>query len=335
MTTELTTFDGLTSASQGLRNPVTILEEAKERATALLDVVRQTGASITLGKSEHLKIEAWITIGAFYNCTARVKEAEPVEIGSVIGFKAHALLVHDPSGQALSEADAYCMRDEEKWNTRPKYEWDEEQRKKVKIGEEEVPLFQLASMAQTRAMAKVLAAKFRWVVVLKGFSSTPAEEMTGNEQNHETPERKTYTLKPKAAVARPIPYGPAKGQLITEAETQHLKDFVTRKRDAIASGKVPKNFLANDTLLCDAIDAELASRKDSFPSTDSTDESNAMPEFTQEAWEAVILEWSAKHGPLLKQVKDQHKVKEVGKIPAKDRADFYALMQDAINAETS
>jgi hypothetical protein len=334
MTTELTTFDGLTSVSQGLRDPNLILAEAKERATALREVVKQTGASLTIGKSEHLKIEAWVTIGAFYNCTARVKEAEPVEIGSVFGFKAHALLVHDPSGQILSEADAYCMRDEERWKTRPKYEWPNGQ--KTQVGEEEVPLFQLASMAQTRAMAKVLAAKFRWVVVLGGFNPTPAEEMTGNEQNHETPERKTYTLKPKAAVARPIPYGPAKGKLITEAETADLEDFVTRKRQAIEAGKVDAKWLASDTLLCDAINAELAARKEVAAKAleEIYDDEGPVPEFTNEAWEAVILEWSAKHGPLLKQVKDQHKVKEVGKIAAKDRADFYALMQDAINAET-
>ena len=39
--------------------------------------------------------------------------------------------------------------------------------------------FQQASMAQTRSMSKALANKFRWVVVLAGYATTPVEEMQG------------------------------------------------------------------------------------------------------------------------------------------------------------
>jgi hypothetical protein len=40
-----------------------------------------------------------------------------------------------------------------------------------------VPLYQLASMAQTRANAKVMRNVLSWVAVLAGYKPTPAEEM--------------------------------------------------------------------------------------------------------------------------------------------------------------
>jgi hypothetical protein len=73
-----------------------------------------------------------------------------------------------------------CLNDEERWSTRPKYEWQDG--KRIRMGEEIVPLFQLRSMAQTRACAKALRNVFAWVVVLAGYKPTPAEEMTGHEQ---------------------------------------------------------------------------------------------------------------------------------------------------------
>ena len=50
---------------------------------------------------------------------------------------------------------------------------------KVQVGETATPLFQLRSMAQTRACAKALSNLFKWVVVLAGYRPTPAEEMIG------------------------------------------------------------------------------------------------------------------------------------------------------------
>ena len=64
--------------------------------------------------------------------------------------------------------------------------WDDSKKRyksrKVQDGTVKKPLFQLKSMAQTRAEAKVLKSIFGWVVVLAGYRTTPAEEMTGNEQ---------------------------------------------------------------------------------------------------------------------------------------------------------
>src|SRR5688572_669339 len=55
-------------------------------------------------------------------------------------------------------------------------------------------------------------------------------------------EKPTVTVKKKAPPAPLIPYGPAKGKRITEAETAHLEQFKAGKEQAFADGKVPAQF---------------------------------------------------------------------------------------------
>jgi len=139
-------------------SPVKDTAKAKKAADQLIDIVKQNGWSIKLGgKSEHLMYEAWQTVGKYYNCTVATGEAENVEIGEVTGFKAKAWVIDNKTGIRVGEAEAYCMKDEANW--------------KIK------PLFQLASMAQTRAGSKALRQIFGFVVALAGYNPTPAEEM--------------------------------------------------------------------------------------------------------------------------------------------------------------
>ena len=71
-----------------------------------------------------------------------------------------------------------AKRPEKEAAKRPKKEAAKRPKKeRVRLGDETVPLFQLASMAQTRANAKVLRNVLSWVAVLAGYRPTPAEEM--------------------------------------------------------------------------------------------------------------------------------------------------------------
>ena len=101
----------------------------------------------------------------------------------------------------IGRAESLCLNDEANWGMVAQYEWQDEigpdgkkiwdanlrggkggyRGKKVQVGEVAKPLFQLKSMAQTRACSKVLRQVFAWIVVLAGYRPTPAEEMTGNE----------------------------------------------------------------------------------------------------------------------------------------------------------
>jgi hypothetical protein len=125
---------------------------------------------------QYLEFEDWQTVGRFYGVTAKVVSTSPVTFGDVIGFEARAVVVR-ADGQEISAADSMCLNDEEKWSARAKYEWIDGV--KTQVGTTAVPLFQLRSMAQTRACAKALRNVLAWVVVLAGYRPTPAEEMDG------------------------------------------------------------------------------------------------------------------------------------------------------------
>ena len=162
-------------------NPDRDTAKAKRAADKLIDIVKKNEWSIKVGNGEHLMYEAWQTVGKYFNVTVATKDAEPIEIGGISGFKAIGYVIDNRTGMEVGHAEAYCMRDEENWSTRPKFEW--QNNKKVKVGDVPVPTFQLASMAQTRAGSKALRQMFGFVVALAGYSPTPAEEMTGEESN--------------------------------------------------------------------------------------------------------------------------------------------------------
>ena len=173
--------------------PEEVLENAMTAAKALMTVVSLKKKPVIMNGEQYLEYEDWQTCGQFYGYTAKTGDAVPVEIDGIKGAKAHADLINFRTGEIVGGAEAYCMRDEEKWNTRPKYEWQGEgdNRKRVKIGDEIVPWFQLASMAQTRAGAKAFRNRLAWVVVLAGYRPTPAEEMTEGTVSSAVDERRT------------------------------------------------------------------------------------------------------------------------------------------------
>jgi len=187
-----------------------VLEEARRAAVALVDVLSKKQRPVIMNGEQYLEFEDWQTVGRFYGLTAKVKETEFLDYGGVQGFLAKAVVVRS-DGMEISAAEAMCMNDEEKWSSRPKYGYlyvlkdgtkqEEEppsdqivwvdnpkkagkkipKKERTLLGETCVPLFQLRSMAQTRACAKALRNVLAWVVVLAGYKPTVAEELTGDE----------------------------------------------------------------------------------------------------------------------------------------------------------
>lgn len=138
--------------------PKEVLENARQAALALKEVIAGKRRPVIFRGEQYLQFEDWQTVGGFFGSSVATGDAELVEIDGVRGFKAKAHVI-DGNGVEVSTAEAYCMKDEDNWKSKP--------------------LFQLASMAQTRAGAKALRNKFAWVAVLAGYSPTPAEEMAG------------------------------------------------------------------------------------------------------------------------------------------------------------
>ena len=143
------------------RDPGVVLAEAQRAAVALKDVISHKPKPVFFQGEQYLEFEDWQTVGRFYGITARVRPESVrfVEYGDVPGWEATAEAFHAQTGMVLSTAVSMCLKDEANWRNKP--------------------LFQLRSMAQTRACAKVLRNVLSWVVVLAGYRPTPAEEMHG------------------------------------------------------------------------------------------------------------------------------------------------------------
>ena len=208
-------LDGLTQ----WRPPETVLAEAKQAADALTRVISLKKDPVKFNGEVYLEFEDWQTCAKFYGVTAKVEKTAFVQYGNVSGFEATAVAI-DRNGMEISRAESLCLNDEANWGMVPQYEWKDEldangkkiwvegrdgkkrpKGERVQVGEVAKPLFQLKSMAQTRACSKVLRQVFAWIVVLAGYKPTPAEEMTGNEQfeDHEDRGKKPPVQQPSRA----------------------------------------------------------------------------------------------------------------------------------------
>ena len=186
-----------------VREPEQVLADAQKAAAALMKVVSSKKKQISFNGETYLESGDWQTVAKFYGVTAKIESTKFVTYGEASGFEAAAVAL-DCNGRVVSRGEAMCLNDEENWGMRARYEWQDildengnkiwepnpnkpgknrPKSKRVKIGEEPTPLFQLRSMAQTRACAKALSNLFKWVVVLAGYKPTPADEMTSVIQN--------------------------------------------------------------------------------------------------------------------------------------------------------
>lgn len=191
MSNEMTVYD----VNQDIvvaRPPEVVLSEAKKAATALHGIVSNKPKKVMMNGEQYLEFEDWQTVGRFYGVTAKVMSTEFMDLGGVQGFLARAVALR-ADGAEISAAEAMCMNDEQNWKSKP--------------------LFQLRSMAQTRACAKALRNVLAWVVVLAGYKPTPAEEMDGINGD-----KRGQVQEPKKKPAENKPEAPSEGmQEVTTA----------------------------------------------------------------------------------------------------------------------
>jgi hypothetical protein len=290
-----------------LRPPQEIMDEAQERAKVLAKMVKDSNSYVTIGGNDHLRVEAWITLGGFYGCSARVVSTEEVEYGGIFGFKAKARVTHDATGTIISEADAICLQDEANWGNKP--------------------LHQLMSMAETRAVSKALGLKFRSVVVLSGFNPTPAEEMDGEK-----------SAKPqKTAPAPVLPFGPSKGKKINDPAVpdDDLHKMQRAKEDRLAKADRDKKWDEADKAMIEAIKLELAHRNQKALVQNM--ESTATPTdkrkpLTDHAWRDLIILWESEHKDAMDQAKRDLDVADVDSLPLNDRWGFFEAVDRQIKA---
>lgn len=159
--TALSVIDKNAATLTVARPPSEVLAEAQKCAAELQGIISKKNKPVMIGNEQYLEFEDWQTVGRFYGVTAKVTDVRfTTEYGGQ-GFEARAVAVDVHTGRELSAAESMCLDSEERWHGRE--------------------LFQIKSMAQTRACAKALRNVLSWVVVLAGYATTPAEELTGDE----------------------------------------------------------------------------------------------------------------------------------------------------------
>lgn len=274
------------------REPKAVLDEARKAASCLMDVMKAKTKKVVFNGEQYLEYEDWLTVARFYGVTAKVVSTQFVDFGGVKGYEARAVALLVSTGMEISGADAMCLNDEDNWSTRKNY----------KTGEvKPVPMFQLRSMAQTRACAKALRNVLAWVVVLAGFKPTPAEEMDGLAQTQNeiaTPQRKaapqtnaaqsanTATTTPSRPTGRPVTikqanraYAIAKGAGWNDAEIrQYLSATYGFKSTKEITSDVYEQVCAHFTNGAPAGSGSVAGQQLREPGED-------MPEEPKDLWD--------------------------------------------------
>ena len=158
MQQEIQTIDGVNE----VKNPEAVLKFGSNVAKMLKDVISKKSKPVSIGGEQYLEFEDWQTVARFYQCTAQVEWSKEIKTKDtkgnelVAGYEARAVVLRR-DGSQISAAESMCLKDEPLWSNKP--------------------LFQLKSMAQTRACSKALRNVFSWVAVLAGYKSNSAEEM--------------------------------------------------------------------------------------------------------------------------------------------------------------
>jgi len=173
------------------KSPDEIMGDARDAALALEKLIESNKRKpLEFNGKRFLENPHWQTIGAFFHTSVSTGEAVYVEIGGHKGFKAKAQVIDVKTGSVVGSAEAYCMTDEPNWKHKP--------------------LFQLASMAQTRASSKAYANIYKYVAILAGYEPTPGEEMDmAMEKGLKPPKEKEIEFGygpelPPAAVGEPV-----------------------------------------------------------------------------------------------------------------------------------
>lgn len=186
------------------------LSEGQKVAGLLKTSLNRKAKKIFFNGKEYAEFHDLQVIANYFGHSIRTHNAEPVNIDGTAGFKAHADLINK-DGIHIGGSEAYCMKDEPNWAKKP--------------------LFQLASMAQTRAASKCITNVYRWVLDIAGCGTTPAEEMDGMKQEASPPppsDPKTWPH-PGDTPAVAQTAKPGHGLTTKTIEIVEYKDFVSKK----------------------------------------------------------------------------------------------------------
>lgn len=146
-------------------DPEQQLAEGKAYAKAVVEVVKEQNLAQSFGgnRKPHVNVEGWTFLASMFGLVPDIEWTR--ELANGAGWEARAQLIRLADGAVVSHAESECRRSESKGG---KQRW------------KNANDYEIRSMAQTRATSKVCRNALSSIMVLAGFSATPAEEMDGS-----------------------------------------------------------------------------------------------------------------------------------------------------------
>lgn len=193
---------------QQIQKPEALVQEQREAAREIRKLIPENDWAVSIGDREHLRVEAWITLGHFRGYTPRIDPKSVVEEGErgARSYRVYCEVIHQ--GAVIAGAFGSCGTDEPRWTERPCYEYRNGER--VCVGMEPVSDQQRLSMATTRAQSKALGSVLRAIAVMAGYAPTPAEEMDSvvpPANDRQRPESRPSGARPSPGSTPPKPTG--------------------------------------------------------------------------------------------------------------------------------
>ena len=139
-------------------SPSLIIEEATDIANQLSDIIKTKKLYKPIGAKSHVFVEGWTTLGALLGVFPYPESSVRLDREDEIAYEA-SVIVRTLDGVEVSKGEAICSSKEANWRNSDEYA--------------------IKSMATTRATSKAMRIPLGWVMVLAGYSATPAEEMMG------------------------------------------------------------------------------------------------------------------------------------------------------------
>lgn len=154
------------------QEPQEFLSRVSSIATPLSQIIEDKKLYANIQGRKFVTCEGWTTLASLCGLLPSIENLEIVkEPNGVIEAKATAVLIK--RGEIVARAVAFCRSDEQKFS-----------------GKRMQEKYEVASMAQTRAVSKVCRIALSWIMTMAGYEATPAEEITPEmivepEQRHE------------------------------------------------------------------------------------------------------------------------------------------------------
>jgi hypothetical protein len=143
-----------------VQQPKDIMEYGEKAAIVLkgmLEKFKEAKIVVDIAGRRYMRFEGYQAVGQFCKTSVAIEWARPVkDADKLVGFEAKANVL-DSTGRVIGSAESFCGIDEPRWA--------------------KAPIFQIKSMAQTRAAAKALRNLYGWVVQMADVDATPLEEM--------------------------------------------------------------------------------------------------------------------------------------------------------------